>query len=125
MIQLSTLKKSGLTLALLLITLISRAQLSGTITVPSVSYPDLATVVTALNTQGVAGAVTINLNTAQTAPVGGYQLGSATLNASVNASNTITFNGNGKLIRNQSNWSIDSDWFVLKVVFDGGKYLII
>jgi gliding motility-associated-like protein len=98
MIQLSTLKKSGLTLALLLITLISRAQLSGTITVPSVSYPDLATVVTALNTQGVTGAVTINLNTAQTAPVGGYQLGSATLNASVNASNTITFNGNGNVI---------------------------
>lgn len=98
MIQLSTLKKSGLTLALLLITLISRAQLSGTITVPSVSYPDLATVVAALNTQGVTGAVTINLNTAQTAPVGGYQLGSATLNASVNASNTITFNGNGNVI---------------------------
>jgi len=98
MIQLSTLKKSGLTLALLLITLISRAQLSGTITVPSVSYPDLATVVAALNTQGVSGAVTINLNADQTAPAGGYQLGSATLNASVNSSNSITINGNGKTI---------------------------
>ena len=98
MIQLSTLKKSGLTLALLLITLISRAQLSGTIAVPSVSYPDLASVITALNTQGVSGSVVINLNTAQTAPVGGYQLGSATLNASVNASNTITFNGNSNVI---------------------------
>ena len=94
MIQLSTLKKSGLTLALLLITLISRAQLSGTIAVPSVSYPDLAAVISALNTQGVSGAVTINLSAAQTAPVGGYLLGSATLNASVNATNTITINGN-------------------------------
>ena len=98
MIQLSTLKKSGLTLALLLITLISRAQLSGTIAVPSVSYPDLAAVISALNTQGVSGAVTINLSAAQTAPVGGYLLGSATLNASVNASNTITFNGNSNVI---------------------------
>ena len=98
MIQLSTLKKSGLTLALLLITLISRAQLSGTIAVPSVSYPDLASVISALNTTGVSGAVTINLSAAQTAPVGGYLLGSATLNASVNASNTITFNGNSNVI---------------------------
>mgnify|MGYP000341673610 CR=1 FL=1 len=98
MIQLSTLKKSGLTLALLLITLISRAQLSGTIAVPSVSYPDLAAVISALNTQGVSGAVTINLSAAQTAPVGGYLLGSATLNASVNATNTITINGNSNVI---------------------------
>ena len=98
MIQLSTLKKSGLTLALLLITLISRAQLSGTIAVPSVSYPDLAAVISALNTQGVSGAVTINLSAAQTAPVGGYLLGSATLNASVNATKTITINGNSNVI---------------------------
>jgi gliding motility-associated-like protein len=98
MIQLSTLKKSGLTLALLLITLISRAQLSGTIAVPSGSYPDLAAVISALNTQGVSGAVTINLSAAQTAPVGGYLLGSATLNASVNATNTITINGNSNVI---------------------------
>ncbi len=102
MIQLSTLKKSGLTLALLLITLISRAQLSGTITVPSVSYPDLATVISALNTTGVSGAVTINLNADQTAPAGGYQLGSAILNASVNSSNSITINGNGKTINAQA-----------------------
>jgi len=98
MIQLSTLKKSGLTLALLLITLISRAQLSGTITVPSVSYPDLATVISALNTTGVSGAVTINLNAGQTAPTGGYLLGSTVLNASVSSSNTITINGNGNTI---------------------------
>lgn len=98
MIQLSTLKKSGLTLALLLITLISRAQLSGTITVPSVSYPDLSTVISSLNSLGVNGALTVNINAAQTAPVGGYQLGSAILNASVSSSNTITFNGNSNVI---------------------------
>ena len=98
MIQLSTLKKSGLTLALLLITLISRAQLSGTITVPSVSYPDLATVISALNTTGVSGAVTVNINAAQTAPTGGFRLGSATLNASVSATNTISFVSNGNAI---------------------------
>ena len=101
MIQLSTLKKSGLTLALLLITLISRAQLSGTITVPNLSYPDLATVISALNTQGVgAGGVTINVTAGSTltTPVGGYQLGSATLNASVSASKQIVFNGNGNTL---------------------------
>ena len=101
MIQLSTLKKSGLTLALLLITLISRAQLSGTITVPSVSYPDLATVISALNTQGVGtGGVIINVNagTTLTTPTGGYQLGSATLNASVSSSKQIVINGNGNTL---------------------------
>jgi hypothetical protein len=95
------LKKSGLTLALLLITLISRAQLTGTITVPSTSYPSLSSVITALNTQGVGtGGVIVNVtaNTALTTPTGGYQLGSATLNASVSASKQIVINGNGNTL---------------------------
>ncbi len=78
-----------------------RAQLTGTITVPNVTYPTLASVITALNTQGVgAGGVIINLTAAtpQTAPVGGYQLGSAVLNASTSAANAITINGNNNTI---------------------------
>ena len=74
----------------------SRAQLSGTKNVPG-DYPDLATAITALNTQGVGtGGVVINLlaSNAQVAPTGGYVLGSAVLNASASATKTITINGN-------------------------------
>jgi len=76
----------------------SKAQLTGTITVPSTSYPDLATVVGALNTQGVGtGGVVVNITASnpQNAPAGGYQLGSNTLNSSATAANPITINGNG------------------------------
>ncbi|PZF70867.1 Ig-like domain-containing protein [Taibaiella soli] len=77
------------------------AQLSGTVTVPSTTYPDLSSVVTALNTQGVGtGGVTINVTASntQTAPAGGYVLGSATLNASVSSAKTIVIHGNGNTI---------------------------
>ncbi len=79
----------------------SRAQLSGTITVPSTTYPDLASVVTALNTQGVGtGGATVNITAAnpQTAPTGGYQLGSATLNASLSATKPLVINGNANTV---------------------------
>jgi len=78
----------------------SLAQLSGTITVPSSSYPDLASVVSALNTQGTAGNVTVNITPGnpQTAPAGGYQLGSTLLNASVTASKPLVINGKGNTI---------------------------
>lgn len=78
-----------------------QAQLTGTVTVPSGPYPTLAAVITDLNTVGVgAGGVTINITAGnpQTAPAGGYLLGTATLNASTSAANTITFNGNGNLV---------------------------
>lgn len=77
------------------------AQLSGTITVPSPTYPDLTTAITALNTQGVGtGGVAINITAgnAQTAPNGGYVLGSTTLNGSVSSAKTITIHGNGNTV---------------------------
>lgn len=77
------------------------AQLSGTVTVPSATYPDLASVVTALNTQGVGtGGVTVNVTAGnpQTAPAGGYVLGSTTLNGSASSTKTIVINGNGNTV---------------------------
>jgi len=76
-------------------------QLSGSYTVPSGAYPDLASIVTALNTQGLgASSVTIDLvaGNPQTAPSGGYKLGSTLLNASISAAKTITINGNSNMI---------------------------
>jgi len=78
-----------------------RAQLSGTITVPSVTYPTLDSVIRTLNLQGVGtGGATINLTSGnpQTAPAGGYVLGSATLNASLSAAKPLTINGNGNTV---------------------------
>ncbi|MFT3981050.1 MAG: hypothetical protein QM687_11310 [Ferruginibacter sp.] len=78
-----------------------QAQISGTITIPSAGYPNLATAVTALNTVGVGtGGVIINITAGnpQTAPAGGYLLGSATLNASTSLTNTIAINGNGNTV---------------------------
>jgi hypothetical protein len=80
---------------------VSRAQLTGTITVPSTTYPDLASVITALNTQGVgSGGAIVNLTASnpQTAPAGGYKLGSATLNASLTATTPLVINGNGNTV---------------------------
>ena len=88
-------------LVCLLVSISASAQLTGTLTVPSTAYPDLATVITALNTQGVgAGGATINIasGNAQTAPAGGYVLGSAILNASLSAANPVTIQGHGNTV---------------------------
>lgn len=83
-------------LALLAVAVTARAQLSGPISVPSTLYPTLDSVIRALNAQGVGtGGATITLTAAQTAPVGGYRLGSATLNASTSVSKPLVFNGGG------------------------------
>ena len=77
------------------------AQLTGTINIPNITYPTLASVIADLNLQGVGtGGVTINLLTGnpETAPTGGYLLGSAILNASTSVTKTITINGNGNTI---------------------------
>ncbi len=68
-----------------------KAQLSGTKTI-GVDYPTLAAAVTDINTQGVNGALTINIPAGftETAPVGGY-----VLTASGTAANTITFQKSG------------------------------
>ena len=39
--------------------------------------------------------------------------------------NNITFSGNGKTIRGLTNWKLDEDWYVLKVVYNGTDYNII
>src|ERR1043165_8557829 len=85
-------------LAMLCISAVASAQLTGSITVPSATYPDLASVITALNTSGVGiGGATIKVTAGntQTAPSGGYRLGSAVLNASLSQTNPLVFNGNG------------------------------
>jgi len=81
-----------------------QAQITGTVTVPSATYPTLASVVTALNTQGVGtGGAIVNVTAGnnQTAPVDGYQLGSTVLNASLTATKTLTINGNANVITAQ------------------------
>ena len=87
-------------LFLILFSNVAKAQLTGVKNIPG-DYANLAAAITDLNTQGVgAGGVTINIiaGNPQTAPAGGYLLGTTTLNAGISASNTITFNGNGNLI---------------------------
>lgn len=74
------------------------AQVSGTVNIPG-NYPDLDAAITALNTQGVgAGGATVNINASQTCPSLGYQLGSATLNASLSATSPLVINGNNNTI---------------------------
>ena len=71
----------------------SFAQVTGT-KVIGVDYATLALAVTDLNTNGVgAGGATIQMAAGftETAPSGGYVLGSVTLNASLSATNTLTF----------------------------------
>ncbi|OQY76206.1 MAG: hypothetical protein B6D44_00050, partial [Ignavibacteriales bacterium UTCHB2] len=75
----------------------SFAQLSGTKTIPG-DYATIDAAITDLNTQGVgAGGVTFNIAAGytETAPAGGYLLGSATLNASTSASNPLVFQKSG------------------------------
>lgn len=96
-------KKISLLVGLFLMAWAAQAQISGTKNIPG-DYASLAAAITDLNTQGVGtGGVIINLNQIETAPSGGYILGSATLNGSVSASKTITINGNLNTITAQSN----------------------
>lgn len=86
-----TLKKHLFCLLLLLSGRMVNAQLSGTYNIPT-NYPTLASAVSALNTLGVSGAVTINIPAGytETAPLGGY-----VLTATGSALNTITFRKTG------------------------------
>ncbi len=90
------------------------AQLSGTITVPAVpNFPTLKAVVDSLNLYGLSGPLTVNMTTGETAPGGGYVLGTASskLNSganSANAARTITINGRGNTITaNAGNSTLD------------------
>src|SRR5437773_4890666 len=74
------------------ISLTSKSQVTGTKNIPG-DYPSLAAAVTALNTSGVgAGGATINIASGytETAPSGGFVLGSTTLNTSLSAANQLT-----------------------------------
>ncbi len=87
--------------ALLLILLLggrAGAQLTGTLTVPG-TYATLAAAVADLNLQGVgAGGATLLVTDPQTAPTGGYLLGSAVLNGSTSATSPLLVNGGGTTI---------------------------
>ncbi len=77
--------------------LFSHAQVTGT-KVIGVDYPTIAAAVTALNTSGVgAGGATINVPAGytETAPSGGYLLGTTLLNVSLSAANPLTFAKSG------------------------------
>ena len=69
----------------------ARAQVTG-----PVSYASMATAVSDLNTLGVgSGGATVTITGNETAPAGGYVLGSATLNASLSAANPLVISGDG------------------------------
>ena len=69
----------------------SGAQLSGILNVPA-SYTSIASVISAINQQGISGSLTINIaaNYTETAPLGGYSL---TVTGS--ATSPVTFKKNG------------------------------
>lgn len=97
-------------LAIVFCSVRTSAQLAGTISVPNATYPTLASVVSALNAQGVGtGGATVNLTAAQTAPAGGYVLGSATLNASLSAANPLVLNGGNQTITAFTGTSTSAD----------------
>src|SRR5690606_16003643 len=67
-------------------------------TIPG-DYSTLAQAITDLNTVGVGSSgATIELRQAEDAPVGGYLLGSAILNATLSAANPLVINGNGNVL---------------------------
>jgi hypothetical protein len=90
-------------ITVLMFTGITFGQLNGTYNIPG-SYPTLADAITDLNTVGVSGNVTLNLlaGNPQTAPAGGYVIGSATLSGaganSSGISQTVTITGNSNTI---------------------------
>jgi subtilisin-like proprotein convertase family protein len=86
----------GLAFTSLLISLNVNAQVSGTKTI-GVDYATLAAAIADLNTNGISGSVTINVPAAytETAPAGGFVLGSSTLNASISGMSSLVFQKNG------------------------------
>ena len=90
-------RKIYLVCCVIFYTSIINAQVTGIKTI-GVDYPTIAAAVTDLNTLGVGtGGATINVPAGYTenAPVGGYLLGSATLNASLSAANSLVIQKSG------------------------------
>src|SRR5436190_10202076 len=90
-------RKITLLCCAILCTVFSKAQVTGIKTI-GVDYATIAAAVTDLNTVGVgAGGATINVPSGytETAPAGGFLLGSTVLNASLSAANTLTIQKSG------------------------------
>lgn len=73
---------------------------AGTYTIPGIApeTKSLALMLAKLNLEGIdapGGAIIINVTAAETAPSGGYILGSTTLNSTTSLLSTITINGSG------------------------------
>jgi hypothetical protein len=75
---------------LLTASIAAKAQMSGTYTVPG-SFPSISAAVNALNSQGINGPVTINVNAGHTETAAGTII----LNTSGTATNTITIQKSG------------------------------
>lgn len=117
--------KAILSVGLILTGSTLHAQLSGTLIIPSATYPTLASVITALNTQGVGvGGVNINITAGnpETAPAGGFVLGSPALSASTSATKTISINGSGNTITANTGTSLTTDGIF---IIQGVDYLTI
>jgi hypothetical protein len=73
------------------------APLNGNFTVGSVPYMTLADIVNALNANGISGNVTVNIpgGFLETAPAGGYVLGSTQLNATLTQNSKLVFQKSG------------------------------
>jgi hypothetical protein len=95
-------KRISLIAIILTLSIFANAQISGVKNIPG-DYASLAAAITALNTSGVGvGGVTINLNQVETAPAGGYLLGSAVLNPTSGVANPIIINGGNNTITAQA-----------------------
>src|ERR1700744_4139895 len=84
---------SIVSLLLLFFTIESKAQLSGSYSIPA-TYTSMAAAIADLNALGVNGPVTFNINAGYTenAPVGGYTLNAV---SGASATNQIVFQKNG------------------------------
>jgi len=86
----TTCKQLSIAIGLLIASYGAKAQMSGTYTVPG-SFPSISAAVSALNSQGVNGPVTINVNAGYTETA----VGTIILNATGTATNTITIQKSG------------------------------
>ena len=86
----TTCKQLTIAVGLLIASFAAKAQMNGTYSVPG-SFPSISAAVTALNTQGVNGPVTINVSAGYTETAAGTII----LNATGTTTNTITIQKSG------------------------------
>ena len=93
---LRTLRTLSLAFILSLSLTTAHAQVTGIKTI-GVDYVTIAAAIADLNTNGISGPVVVNVPAGytETAPAGGYLLGSTVLNASTSSSSTLTFQKSG------------------------------